>query len=177
MTNMLLPRATGLQYSLRTLSPRMPTLQLVDITVAYPGIPGPPLGYGQSYYTLRSIFLDRVPPPAVHMHIRIFDVKRDVPIGDVSASNPAALPPSAGVADAVEIAVPEHESKHFEEWLRALWREKDEFMNTYLTKGSFTPGRKPVEIPLRLRTVREYLDAYCFFGPALAYYVWSKLRN
>lgn len=176
MTNTLLPRATGLQYSLRSLSPRIPTLQLVDITVAYPGIPGPPLGYGQSYYTLRSIFFDRIPPPAVHMHIRLFDVRRDVPIGDLSASNPAAsVQINDAGAKALEVDVPQAERKHFEEWLRDRWREKDELLNIYLTKGSFSPDRKQVEIPLKLRTVREYLDAYCCFGPALAYYIWSKV--
>ena len=38
MTHTLLPRSTGLQYSLRALAPRIPALQLVDITVAYPGM-------------------------------------------------------------------------------------------------------------------------------------------
>lgn len=37
MTHTLLPRSTGLLYSLRALSPRIPSLQLIDITVAYPG--------------------------------------------------------------------------------------------------------------------------------------------
>ena len=34
---MLLPRSTGLHYSLRSLAPRIPSLQLVDITMSYPG--------------------------------------------------------------------------------------------------------------------------------------------
>jgi hypothetical protein len=37
MRHVLLPRSTGLHYSLRSLSPRIPGLQLIDITVAYPG--------------------------------------------------------------------------------------------------------------------------------------------
>jgi hypothetical protein len=37
MTNTLLPRSTGLHYSLRTLAPCMPALQLLDITTVYPG--------------------------------------------------------------------------------------------------------------------------------------------
>ncbi|KAI6045007.1 acyltransferase-domain-containing protein [Pisolithus marmoratus] len=35
--NVLLPRSTGLLYSLRSLSPRLPTLKLLDITIIYPG--------------------------------------------------------------------------------------------------------------------------------------------
>ena len=41
MTHTLLPRSTGLHYSLRALSPCVPSLQLLDITVAYPGMPCP----------------------------------------------------------------------------------------------------------------------------------------
>lgn len=36
----LLPRTTGLQYALRALSPRIPELHLLDITVAYEGSTG-----------------------------------------------------------------------------------------------------------------------------------------
>lgn len=34
---MLLPRSTGLHYALRALAPKVPSLKLLDITVAYPG--------------------------------------------------------------------------------------------------------------------------------------------
>lgn len=37
MSHTLLPRSTGLHYSLRSLAPRIPSLELIDITVAYPG--------------------------------------------------------------------------------------------------------------------------------------------
>lgn len=37
MKHMLLPRSTGLHYSLRALAPRIPDLRLLDMTVAYPG--------------------------------------------------------------------------------------------------------------------------------------------
>jgi 1-acyl-sn-glycerol-3-phosphate acyltransferase len=38
MTHTLLPRSTGLHYSLRALLSSVPNLQLLDITVAYPGM-------------------------------------------------------------------------------------------------------------------------------------------
>ena len=41
MTHTLLPRSTGLHYSLRALSVCVPSLQLLDITVAYPGMSRP----------------------------------------------------------------------------------------------------------------------------------------
>ena len=48
----------------------------------------PPLAYGQSYYTLRSIFFDGVPPPQIHLHLRLFDVNKEVPIGDLTSKLP-----------------------------------------------------------------------------------------
>lgn len=41
MKNILLPRSTGLHYSLRSLAPRIPDLKLLDLTVVYPGEPAP----------------------------------------------------------------------------------------------------------------------------------------
>jgi hypothetical protein len=35
--NVLLPRSTGLHYTLRSLAPRMPSLKVIDITMMYPG--------------------------------------------------------------------------------------------------------------------------------------------
>jgi len=110
----------------------------------------PEFKYGQSYYTLRSIFFDRIPPPTIHMHIRVFDVSRDVPIGDISATNPNVLPQKKG--EAVETEVPDDEKEAFDGWLGGLWREKDSMMARYLETGSFAEeGGKEVVIPVRLR--------------------------
>lgn len=174
MKNMLLPRSTGLHYSLRSLAPRIPGLQLMDLTMVYPGIP--PMGYGQSYYTLRSIFMGGVPPPAVHIHLRIFDVASDVPIG--------AMPTRKSAVNGLlnqhpaEVEIPEAEKEQFDVWLRELWQEKDESVTRFLETASFSEGRRPttvIEIPLRLRRKRDILDAFCFFLPACAFYIWVKI--
>ncbi|KAH9835707.1 acyltransferase-domain-containing protein [Rhodofomes roseus] len=175
MMHSLLPRSTGLHYSLRSLAPRIPSLQLIDITVTYPGIP--PFGYGQSWYTLRSIFMDRVPPPAVHMHIRCFDVTKDVPIGEVSSTNPDVLPERSGKESVQEVDIPEKERDTFELWLRDLWREKDKLISKYLETGSMVDDYKEeVEIPLRLKRTREVFDAFCFFMPAAVFWAWRRFR-
>ncbi|RPD63108.1 hypothetical protein L227DRAFT_572947 [Lentinus tigrinus ALCF2SS1-6] len=179
MTHTLLPRSTGLQYSLRSLAPRVPNLQLLDITMAYPGIPY--LGYGQDYYTLRSIFCDRVPPPAVHMHIRKFDVNREIPIGNVLASNPNVLP-NGSAKSTVEVDIPETERDAFELWLRDLWREKDKLMGRFLDTGYLSAAAESgtstasLVVPVRLKHSYEVLDAFCFFVPAVVGWAWSKLR-
>ncbi|EIN13553.1 hypothetical protein PUNSTDRAFT_56913 [Punctularia strigosozonata HHB-11173 SS5] len=183
MIHTLLPRSTGLQYSLRSLAPRIPSLQLIDITMAYPGVP--PMGYGQSYYTLRSIFLDGIPPPSIHLHLRRFDVRRDVPIGDLSATDPSYLPAPSKHTQTVEIDVPEAEKIAFERWLRDLWRTKDALLDRWHRQGSLVSdssttvkmSNEVIEIPLRLRNTWEVLDAFCFFLPALVCYVWSRLRG
>ncbi|TFK83599.1 hypothetical protein K466DRAFT_498155 [Polyporus arcularius HHB13444] len=181
MTNVLLPRSTGLHYSLRSLAPRIPNLHLLDITVAYPGKGIPFLGYGQDYYTLRSTFCDRVPPPAVHMHIRKFNVNRDIPVGNVSASNPSVLP-NGSATNTVEVDIPETEREAFELWLRDLWREKDKLMGRFLETGYLSAaaesGTSPasVVVPVRLKHGYEVLDAFCFFVPAVVGWAWSKLH-
>jgi len=168
MTNMLLPKSTGLHYSLRSLAPKVSDLQMIDITTAYPGIP--PLGYGQSYYTLRSIFCDRVPPPVVHMHIRRFSVSKDLPIGDIKSAHPD------NGNNNQEIEIPDAEKETFDLWLRSLWREKDKSMTKFLNTGSFVDDKSSVlEIPIKLRHNREILDAFCFFVPAFFGWLISKL--
>ncbi|EJF66552.1 hypothetical protein DICSQDRAFT_142143 [Dichomitus squalens LYAD-421 SS1] len=181
MTNTLLPRSTGLHYSLRSLAPRIPSLELIDITMAYPGIPY--LGYGQSYYTLRSIFCDRVPPPAVHMHIRKFNVRRDIPIGNVPVANPDVLPQGSSRVASVEVEIPRAEAEAFELWLRDLWREKDRLLNRFFETGYLSAaaesksGPATVTVPVQLRHTYEILDAFCFFIPAIAGWASAKLRS
>jgi hypothetical protein len=134
----------------------------------------PEFEYGQSYYTLRSIFYDRVPPPTVHMHIRVFDVSREVPIGDISASNPKVLPQQKG--EAVETDVSEEEREVFDGWLRDLWREKDSMMVRYLETGSFVQeGQKEVVIPVELRSEWEALKPFGFFIPDVVGWARGKL--
>ena len=36
---LLHPRSTGLLFCLRTLLPQVPDLQLLDVTIGYPGVP------------------------------------------------------------------------------------------------------------------------------------------
>ena len=130
------------------------------------------MGYGQSYYTLRSIFMDGVPPPAVHIHLRTFDVVSGVPIGAVPTKKYTAngllnqYPP--------EVDISEEEKEQFDVWLRELWQEKDESVTRFLETESFSKGRQgtAVEIPLKLRRKREILHAFCFFLPVWACYLW-----
>ncbi|KAF7319976.1 Lysocardiolipin acyltransferase [Mycena kentingensis (nom. inval.)] len=167
MTNILLPRSTGLHFSLRSLAPRIRGLKLIDVTTVYPGIP--PLRYGQDYYTMRSVFLMNVPPPAIHMHLRIFDVANDVPIGDLSKTDSAVLPDSKAP---VEVEIPETEKTAFDEWLRELWTEKDVSITQWF-EGSGFPGPR-FDIPLRLRKTRDYMDAFAFFIPSGFEYLWGR---
>ncbi|KAL5536028.1 hypothetical protein ACEPAF_4122 [Sanghuangporus sanghuang] len=211
----LLPRSTGLHYSLRALAPRIPDLKLLDMTVAYPGIPGG--GDGQLYYTIRSIFMDRIAPPTVHIHLRLIDVASTVPVGDLTGANPAVTPPSVSASakppayptnekdaamnghatpavSTIEADPPEKERIAFDEWLRALWRSKDEKLEEYYLSDSlsekevkngavqddsrkrFNSSAPAIEIPLRLKKPRDVLDAFCFFGPAALGWAWQKVK-
>ena len=137
----------------------------------------PLTGYGQSYYTLRSIFFNEVAPPVIHMHLRLFDVCGDVPIGDLSTSLSNS---DVAAQDAVEVDIPAGEKEEFDIWLRDLWHEKDEAMTKYHENGTLdTVPDSPtaIDIPLKLRRKREVLDAFCFFFPAGLVYLLGRGRH
>ena len=117
------------------------------------------------------------------MHIRKFNVAQEVPIGDLSATNSSVVPseePQAGKthADAIEVDIPEAEKEKFDEWLRDLWRHKDDDIERYLNTGSFTSDPKEVlEIPVALKRKRDALDAFCFFVPAVVGWLFSRMSR
>jgi hypothetical protein len=143
-----------------------------DTPSARAGIP--PTGTGQNYYTLRSVFLAGVAPPAIHMHIRRYDVRADVPIGTV------ARVPDASDAQP-ELEVPPGDAQAFELWLRELWRQKDRLVERFHARGTFAADdaedARAVDVPVRLRSAREVLGAYCFFVPAVLGYLSAKVRG
>lgn len=127
-----------------------------------------------------------VPPPRVHVHLRLYDVARDVPIG---------TPRDAEEAN-------ESERAEFDHWLLARWKEKDELMEQQLTEGRFRAtserpvessvtiggkdhkkwdeergGSGTVEVPIRLSSKAEILDAFCWFAPVVAGMATWKLAG
>jgi Acyltransferase C-terminus len=156
MEHTLLPRSTGLQFILRTLGPAIPGLQVLDVTIGYPGVPAK--GYGQDYYTLRSIFFKGIPPPKIHVHLRLYPVS-SIPIGNTSGKNT--------VGHGAE-ASPEETAK-FDSWLRERWTEKDRLMDGFYRNGKFSTTS--VEVPVKLLSRWEALDAYAWFAPVIAGYL------
>jgi hypothetical protein len=135
------------------------------------------MGYGQDYYTLRSLFFQGVAPPAVHMHLRKFNVTGDVPIGDLAGTSGYQTLDSKAKR-IVEVDIPSHEKDVFDEWLRKLWQEKDDGMDRFFQTNSLAPkDSTKVEIPLKLRRTQEILDAFCFFWPAGVAYLWRRMRG
>jgi hypothetical protein len=137
--------------------------------------------------------MDRVPPPVIHMHLRIFDVSTSVPIGDLTHTDASKLPPTSTPtltngnghahthtdtpAHVIEVDVPERERVRFDEWLRNLWREKDAKFEEYHTKGGFSSKVAAVEIPLRIRRKRDALNVVCYFAPVLFALSWWQLSK
>ncbi|KZP32349.1 hypothetical protein FIBSPDRAFT_722715 [Athelia psychrophila] len=179
--HVLLPRATGLHYSLRALvGGGARALSLVDLTIVYPGVPAAggserEEDYAQGYYTLRSIFFDRVPPPVVHIHVRVFDVVREVPIGEMGGGDA----PAATLEPAAEVEFSESERAAFDVWLRQLWTDKDALIARFLATGSFGPAADAtrVDVPVQLKTRREALDAFAFFVPGVVGVVWARMKH
>jgi hypothetical protein len=124
--------------------------------------------------------MDRVPPPQIHMHLRKFDVQGEVPVGDLSATNPSVIPNGfvahSAKNEAVETDIPEVEREKFDKWLRDLWNAKDRDVDRYLNTGSFVSDLSSrLEIPIAIRRKQDVLDAFCFFIPALLGWIVSKL--
>lgn len=139
----------------------------------------PPLQYGQDYYTLRSIFFDGVAPPEIHVHLRMFEVTGNVPIGNLAGTSWSKTPDPKD-KHTVEVDIPDHEKHKFDIWLRKLWMEKDESMDNFFKTGLFestTTNSTAVEIPLELHRKREIFDAFCFFWPGGIAYLWRKMRG
>lgn len=144
--NLLLPRSTGLLYCARALKRDIDELVLVDATIGYPGVPSD--GYGQSYYTLRSIYMQGVPPPSVHISITLRKIKTgppptnpqeaasdagNMPVGDLSEVGQSA-------AAHLDLNAGELERRAFDAWLLARWREKDSLMDAFYRDGDFVSG-------------------------------------
>ncbi|KAH8929323.1 acyltransferase-domain-containing protein [Atractiella rhizophila] len=135
MKHSLLPRATGFFHSLRALKAKISDLDVLDVTVGYEGIPKG--AYGQDYYTLQSIFGAGIPPPRIHMHLRLL--------------SPPAIPESS------EKAETEKSQKQFEDWLVQTWREKDEMLEVFYNTQELSQGPKTL-IPLETLSWNDWKD-------------------
>lgn len=118
------------------------------------------------------MFFDGVPPPMVHMHIRLFKV-RELPIGD-SLDKPINLTSR----NAFDDEIPELDKTKFDLWLRELWREKDQSITRFFESGRFSSKQLPVyKIPLKLRNYREFLDAFGLLLPTIVAHFWGKVKT
>jgi lysocardiolipin and lysophospholipid acyltransferase len=154
-----------------------------DFTIGYPGIP--PAGYGQSHYTLRSTFMQGNSPPYVHMHFSILSVKSHSDSSSVSPPLGKLPKAAASAAQDSEESTPE-EKKAFDDWLLKRWRQKDEQMNRFYEVGDFVEGEhqrgqatkrsnRYVEIPLELRTLKDFVDMFLWGAPVFVIYLLYKL--
>jgi hypothetical protein len=161
----------------------------MDITVGYPGIPRS--GYGQSYYTLRSIFMDAIPPPEIVYHVRLYNVQKDVPIrANRRPARSASLDERKAAAQAAIkqpslLEASEEDKKVFDTWLRERWMEKDTWIEDWKQRGEVGPLVLPeknkdkniqeITIPLQLRNTVEVMDAFVWFVPIII--IWFIYRS
>lgn len=93
------------------------------------------------------------------------------------------------------------ETEVFDKWLRKIWREKDALVERYLTSGTFekrdgkaissvetSAGVETIflhgttsrvfEVPVALRSMMDYLDAFSYLTPILvpklAIHLWKR---
>ncbi|OCF35476.1 acyltransferase [Kwoniella heveanensis BCC8398] len=162
---MLHPRSTGLLFCLRTLLPQIPDLQLLDVTIGYPGVPYGK--YPQDWYGLFSVFLRSVPPPTVHIHLHLYSNlssdKSEVP-SLVTKQPPAgsdAVPPATTGLATVE------EARAFELWLRGVWTAKEKRMERFYLDQSFHGGEGAVREVVPVRQIKWHHWIAAFGGGGL----------
>ena len=153
---LLLPRLTGLFHSLRTLSVNANQLQLVDLTIAYPGIPNDGLG-GEHIYTLNSVFLKSSPPPSIHFHLNIYYLDQ-IPLGDIHNMDKI-----------------DEDTQNFDKWLRNLWIEKDNRLSYFHDHQTFDKSNCEQTFELELKKFSHYFDAFIWFIPFLTIYLIYKI--
>ena len=127
MQHTLLPRSTGLRFSLQQM--RETVKYVYDCTIAYEGVPYVIVvfhclrcytnvvsrrgQYAQDIFTVKSAYFEGQPPKSVNMYWRRFALS-SIPIDDPVA---------------------------FEVWLRARWMEKDGLIEAYYRHGRFPADR------------------------------------
>jgi 1-acyl-sn-glycerol-3-phosphate acyltransferase len=140
------PRSTGLLFALRTLLPSIPDLQLLDITIAYPGVP---FGkYPQEWYGLGSVFFQGVPPPTVRLHLHMYSVE-EIPSLPKPPYNSAEITPLATT----------EEAREFELWLRNVWTQKEARLERML-RDDIDEKMPSVEVPVEQRTARDWVATF-----------------
>jgi len=140
----------------------------MDVTMAYPGVPRGK--YGQDYYTLRSIFMDNVPPPEVICHVRFFDVRKDIPLRanrarqqDVGMTTEQRREAAKAATKHPELLEPSEEDKAvFNLWLRERWMEKDAWIDEWHSRGGRGPlvrgaSIEEVVFPIQLKGALGFL--------------------
>nr|ODN88031.1 acyltransferase [Cryptococcus depauperatus CBS 7841] len=136
------PRSTGLLFCLRTLLQEIPDLQLLDLTIGYPGVPYGK--YPQDWYGLSSVFLRSVPPPTVHIHLHLHSLSApDLKIPSLGTT--ADTSDNTGLSSSTGLATPQ-EARAFELWLRGLWDAKEKRMSSFYKEQQFADHKSIIPI-------------------------------
>lgn len=107
LTNVLLPRTTGVQFALTTLDHSIDGI--LDLTIGYTGIKKGQVP--EEIYGIHSLFMERVAPPFIHVHVRYH------PLATIPYRNP----------------------EEFSRWLTCRFEEKDRLLDEFYRNGTF-PG-------------------------------------
>ncbi|KAJ3249548.1 hypothetical protein HDU78_000074 [Chytriomyces hyalinus] len=109
----ILPKVTGLHFSLQQLSPAVK--HLYDLTVGYSGLTPDQIPYDE--YLIDKCFFSGIYPREIHIHIKKYDVN----------TLPGFRPIEEGTED--------EKKSRFEAWLRGLWFDKDERLAGFYRNG------------------------------------------
>lgn len=152
--HVLLPKTTGLRYSLLKL--RDSVDEVIDLTMGYSGVK--PDQYGQDIYRLEDILINGKNPDTVSLHLETLRIQ-DIPIGKLHYT------------DAEE---EEKDKLIFENWVFKRWEIKDELMEKYYKTGRFVDDDSNI-VKSQLRY--EWLTLLSMFSTPLLLVVLYYLGN
>ncbi|KAJ3412438.1 hypothetical protein HDV05_000742 [Chytridiales sp. JEL 0842] len=141
--HVILPKSTGLHFSLSVLQPEV--TDLFDVTLGYTGIEGTEIPYDS--YLVDKVFWKGQYPREVHMHIKRIKVDT-IPgftpedLKETEANGSPDLPNSPNSPNGLHITAPGPRLR-FDTWLRNIFTEKDERLAGFYRNQYFYPPTKP----------------------------------
>jgi 1-acyl-sn-glycerol-3-phosphate acyltransferase len=127
-TCLLPPKTTGLYYCLSNLNPKY----LIDVTMGYSNTKIPDQMPQQIYPLYKTMFQKKSAPESVHLHIRIFNLKEIPGIDHDQIDQDFKLDQASKI--------------QFDNWLRQLYKEKDDLLKKFYETGKFDHHKKSIQV-------------------------------
>ncbi|KAH6590226.1 hypothetical protein BASA50_009488 [Batrachochytrium salamandrivorans] len=155
----ILPKGTGLFMCCDVLYPKV--TRIFDVTVGYGALTAEQIPYEE--YLPGNVFFSKKYPPAIHMHIQLFEMAGLPGFDGVLTADTLAKDPILAEQAAKQAAksggafTPLGEARRhvFSEWVRRRFMHKDKLMEQFYQNGEFPSTEVGVSAPKPLKRVEH----------------------